>query len=516
MELKNSINLISKTFSKSPEELFRVFEKAAERVENFKINVPALIFYFSFLISTREFLEQWFFSEYFSLSRFMHHFFFAFLVLMAGILIISLLARSQILKTTLVVSVGFIVVILPPLIDYFIFLRDFPYDYLLPKEFIFNFFTFFLLTPKAGLGIAIEIAAILFLASFYVLLKSRSLFRALLTGVALYFLVGLSATPRLYLPIPSMTNPVIWQSRHVIYFIFYLGLSIIIGLFFLYRINPALPKALFSELSSFRTFHFILMVIAGTYLKKNLNWLEFPDFLYIIISILCVAILWLSVVLINNVYDLEIDKISNPNRFLVKGLATSSEYLTLSLVLSIISLFVSSVLGVIAFIMTLIFLLSSLAYSLPPLRFRNRLFSTVFIGWGSVLAYFIGYFNGIRGFEIEITRDSLFIAILLFLALSIGTMTKDLKDYEGDLRCAVKTFFTIYGKQKGKRIVSVLLCLSLLIPLILYHKIIDVIFFSIVAILISSTFFRQEKLLISYFGYGIVFFYCLLKITELI
>jgi 4-hydroxybenzoate polyprenyltransferase len=437
-------------------------------------------------------------------------------MLMAGILIISLIVKTDIVKTTIIASSGFILIILPPLIDRLIFLRNFPYEYILPREFIKNIFTFFLFTPKAGRGILVEIAAILVLASFYVLIKSRSLLRALLTGLTLYLLVGLSVTPRLYLPIPSMTNLLIWQYRHIIYFSFYFGLSIILGIFFLYRINRALPKALLKELSSFRTLHFILMVTVGIYFKKTLSLLSFPDFLYILAGIFLIVIVWLSTLLINSVYDLSIDRISNPNRPLVKGEINPSLYFNLSFIFSLIALVVSVVLGIIPFILTTISLLSSLAYSMPPLRLRKRLFSTLFIGWGSSLAFFIGYFNHTGILEISINSDAILLAILIFIAFSIGPMTKDLKDYQGDLQHGVKTFFTVYGMEKGIKIVAVLLGVSLLIPLLLFHEIVDIIFFVLVSILISFIFYLRGKLVISYAGYGITFSYCVLRLLEII
>jgi 4-hydroxybenzoate polyprenyltransferase len=406
----------------------------------------------------------------------MHHFFFYFLVLLAGILVISFIGKTEIIKTALIVSSGFVLIILPPLIDHLIFSRRFPYEYILPKEFVKNLITFFLSTTKPGLGIMAEIAAILVLASFYVLIKSRSLLRALLTGLVIYLIGGLSATPRLYLPVPSMSNLLIWKSRHIIYFSFYLGICIILGILFLYRINKALPKAIIKELSSFRTLHFILMVIAGVYFNKTLSFLHFPDFLYILISIILIVIIWLSTVLVNNVYDLPIDRISNPERPLARGDISPS-------------------LWIIPFILTLISLLSSLAYSMPPLRLRKRLFSTLFIGWGSSLAFLIGYFNHTRISNISINSDALFLAFLIFIAFSVGPLTKDIKDYEGDLKHGVKTFFTVYG---------------------IFHTIMDIIFFGLVSSLISLSFYFRGKLIISYSGYGMVFSYCALRVFGII
>lgn len=472
--------------------------------------------YFSFLIFLRDVLEQLFFEDTYSIYQFLHHFFFYFLVLLAGILVISLIGRIELIKTARIVSIGFFLIVVPPLIDRFVSLRSSPYEYILPREFLKNITTFFSSTPKAGMGILLEIAVILLLASFYIFIKTRSVFRALMTGLLLYLMVGLSVTPRLYLPVPDMTKLINWQHRHVIYFCFYFVLSMVLGLFFLYKINKNWPRAIFKELCSFRTLHFILMVVAGVYIRGTLDFFRYPDFLFVLISFILMVLLWLKTVLINNVYDLPIDKISSPSRPLVKGDVSSLDYLRLSFVLSIISTLVSIILGIIPFIITLIVLFSSLSYSMPPLRLRRKLLSSLFIGWGSSLAFFLGYFNRIRFQEISMSHNALFLAIIIFVAFSIGPLTKDLKDYKGDLQQGNKTFFTIYGLEKGKRIISFLLFLSLLIPLLLFHRVLDVIFFGSASCIIGILFYLKEKLVLAYLGYGIVFFYCALRMIGFI
>jgi 4-hydroxybenzoate polyprenyltransferase len=491
-------------------------EKFIERIEKLRINSIALILYFSFLISLRDTLEQLFFEESYSVYQYIHHFFFYSLVLMAGILFMSQIGKIELIKTSLIASAGFILIILPPLVDRFVSSRSNPYDYVLPKEFIKNMATFFLYTQKAGLGILLEIAAILLLASFYIFIKTRSVFRALITGLFLYLMVGISVTPRLYLPVPDMTQLLNWQYRHVIYFCFYFVLSMLLGLFFLYRINKNWPRAIFKELYSFRTLHFILMVGIGIHIRGNLEFFKYPDFLFVLISFALIALLWLKTILINSVYDLPIDKISNPCRPLAKGDVSSIDYLSLSLALSIIVLLVSIILGIIPFIITLVVLLSSLSYSVPPLRLRRKLLSSLFIGWGSSLAFFLGYYNRVRIQEISMSNNALFLAVLIFVALSTGSLTKDLKDYNGDLQNGIKTFFTIYGLEKGKRIVSLLLFLSLLIPLLLFHRVLDVIFFGSASCIITLLFYLKEKLVLAYLGYGTVFFYCALRILGFI
>jgi 4-hydroxybenzoate polyprenyltransferase len=182
----------------------------------------------------------------------------------------------------------------------------------------------------------------------------------------------------------------------------------------------------------------------------------------------------------------------------------------------VIALLLSLVSGTVLFILSLLSVLSSLAYSVPPIRLRKKLFSSLFIGWGSLLAFYIGYFNGKEMYDISLSGDALFLSLLIFVAFSIGPLTKDLKDYEGDRRYGVKTFFTLYGLQKGRRIVTLLLCLSLLIPLFLFHEIFDVFFLGLASVFVSLLFFFKKRVTVAYLGYGIVFAYCALRMIEII
>lgn len=489
------------------------WKKIIDKIENLEVFPPLVALYFSFLISLRDLFEQLFFEKSFSIFQFNHHFFFYVLMLLVGILVISSIGKIAVAKTTLIVAAGFIVMVCPPLVDHFIFFRNHPYDYVLPREFLKNFRTFFLFTPRAGIGIFLEIIAILVLAGLYVFIKSKSLIRAISTSLVLYLLVGLSVSPRLFLPLPDTTKPLFWESRHILYFSYDLGLCLLAAIIFIWRINPALPKAIFREICSFRTLNFMVMVCAGIFVRKILHFFVFPDFLYALISLVLMGILWTVTVLINNVYDLPIDQVTNVRRPLVQGQVSASSYLSLSLILAIVAFYISLVMGILCTFITCLSLLSAAAYSMPPLRLRKRLLSNLFIGWGSFLAFFLGYFIWTNVTDIVVTGDAIRLSLVIFLALSLGSFAKDLKDYQGDLRYGVRTFVTLYGMAKGKKIIVFFQFLSLLTPIIYFWKLRDMIFFIILSSVVSLVFYFREKLAISYLGYLLAFAYCVLRAT---
>jgi 4-hydroxybenzoate polyprenyltransferase len=491
--------------------LSRLAEETIGRIETLNVHPLILSLYLAFVVFLREVLELLFFERSYSLDQFVHHFFFYIVVFLAGTLLLSLIGGFPILQTTRITAAGFFLIVLGPLIDRFVALRGEPYDYLLPHEFLKNFFTFFLFTPKAGAGIKVELWAILGLSSLFIFLRTRSVGRAFFAGLSLYILVALSVTPRLLIPIPRIVGPSIWGARHLTYASIYLVISLVLGLIYLGRVEKTLPKAIFQELATLRTLHFVVMVCAGAYVHLRLSLLRFPYSLALLFACVIMVLLWLSAVLLNNACDLEIDKITNRRRPLVKGQIRPSLYIHLSLVVGVIILGGSVIFKMTAFLLMFLALLSSVAYSLPPLRIRRKIWSPLVIGWGSSLSFLVGYFMGTPLVHLSLPKDVLLFAVVIFIAFSLGPLTKDLKDYEGDRQNGVKTLFTVFGKQKAKKIVAVLLWISLLVPLFIFHTSFDYLILGALATVTSVLFYFRERLVTSFAGYGTALAYCLFR-----
>jgi 4-hydroxybenzoate polyprenyltransferase len=490
--------------------LLHFIERIVDKVENLRIRPVFVALFFCSLVSLRAVLEQWFFEDGFSIYQFMHHFYF-FSVILAGILLISYVGGIEVLKVTRIVSSGLFLIILPPLIDRVILGRTVPYEYVQPSEFLNDFVSFYVFNPKAGKGIFIELAAMILLSGFYVWLKSRSIHRSIATGLLLYVLIGLYSAPRLFLPLPGLGDEIFFLSRHIVFFFLFFLLSLILGVLFLYRVHKLLPHAIWSELRSFRTLHAILMVNAGVHFNPNLKFFYFPDLIYVFISTTLMTLLWLNAVLVNNVFDLEIDRITNPKRPLVLEKVQPELYLGLSAVISVVMLLTTLVLGLIPFILALLSVLSSLAYSVPPLRLRRWIFSTVFIGWGSVLAFFFGYFSHSSLDSFHLSSEALLVGGLIFVTFSIGPLTKDLKDYAGDEEQGIRTLFTVYGIEKGSWIVTWFLGASMLMPVLLFHKTFDILIIGTPAVVFPVLFLKKKRLRYAVTGYFAVFAYCALR-----
>jgi 4-hydroxybenzoate polyprenyltransferase len=491
--------------------------RATETVERTDLDARLAILFVLGAAILREFLEQAFFEKAIYPFPFWHHLAFYGFVFIAGTLIVSGIARLDIAKVSKVSALGFGLVIFPPLVDRFLFLQSSPYAYALPQDLGKNLPTFFLSGREAGFGVLLEIATILLLASIYVFLKTHSWVRSALTALSLYIMISLAVTPRLFLFfLPPSSDPGFQRWHHLIFFAFYFLLSLAAGVLFISRFNRALPRAIWKEAWSFRTFHFVVMAAAGIFWRGALKPGILSDLLFILCCFMLMIFLWLSAVLINNCHDVSIDRISHPRRPLVTGMASSREYRVLSFALGLLALVLALLLGAVPMLLTLLALLGSWAYSAPPLRLRTRLLSTVIIGGGSAIAFFIGYFGRTRVKEPALDSRTLSLSLVIFAALSLGPLVKDLKDCQGDRQAGVRTFFTIYGIPKGMKIVSSLLGISLITPILLFHELRDIVFFGCIAGLSGWLFYKRGQWAFSLLGYGTALLYGFLRVTRVI
>jgi 4-hydroxybenzoate polyprenyltransferase len=491
---------------------FRVF---LDRIENLNIPFYRLIAFVLVLISIREGLEQIFFEKPFELYLYYHHAFFFLASLAAGILMLSLWARTDARRTARVVAAGYFMIIVPPLIDRLAFHRTVPYEYARPDEFLRNVLAYFRNAPGTGIGILIEITAILFFSFIYILIKTRSPGRAIGGALTLYLLVAFIGTPRLFLPLPRMNNPEVYNARHILYFSVYLLAFLGLSLVALFLYARSLLRAAVRDMLSFRSAHFLIMVSTGLYFNSRIRLYPFPGGLYAFVALLIMLFLWTITVLLNNAHDLSIDRIANPGRPLALGWATPAGYLGLGYTLAVLALFTSGVLGAKDFLITAAFLLSAYPYSVPPFRLRLRLGSNLIIGWGSFLAFYLGYHAWTTIKEFPLEPKPVLVSIIILSALSLGSFTKDGKDYEGDLASGVRTVFTVYGPEKGGRIASVGLFLSLLTPLLLLHGLADIVFFPVVAVLTAFLFEKKRRLIVPFAGYTIIAIYAFLRTIGL-
>ena len=267
-----------------------------------------------------------------------------------------------------------------------------------------------------------------------------------------------------------------------------------------------------------KTFFFFVLMISGVVLRISVNS-SIESLTSLLLKIVLVTSLWQYTIVLNNIYDEKIDKTQKRETPITRRIISKSSYMKFGIVLALASIIFSVLLGQFAFIIvSFIFIIAGTVYSVPPFRLRKHVFSTFFIGLGSILSLFIGYFEYSPLFLWEVnpplTQDLIKISLLLFFATSIGATTKDIKDYRGDKKSGVSTIFTIFGLKNGKRITSILLFISFLIPLILFYMPWEIALFFTTSLIATLIFIRLENTNIVIILSFIIFLYCLIRIAS--
>lgn len=456
------------------------------------------------------------------------HVFFGFYicVFLGGVFILKVLTEEKVGKIANLASWGFIMVIMPPIIDHFIFGYRGPYKYIPPEKFFdFVLFSYHKIFPYiAGYGLLIEILFIVILTTTYTYIKTKSIPKAVINFISFNFFIAFVSTPALN---PLLNKWEIGDLCQPAFFLRYVILSIFIFLLIMLVSKKGLLSSFIISSGPLRSLHFLIMGLVGIFIADQIkiNTGELTSYTnsgnigIVGITLFVILFVWQYATMINNVYDVEIDKITKKGRVLVKGFLSPNQLREISIIFAISAVGMAFTLGVIEVILTLLFIFLATIYSVPPFRLRNSPFSTTIIGLGSSIAFFIGYFapsyelvNGevVKSYP-AVTTSAMIIGWIIFISLSAGSMVKDIDDYEGDKKTGVKNIFTLYGIEKGINISASMLILSFLSPLLLFHEPIDIVVFMVSAALTIISFVRIKKAFIAFPFYFIVLLYSLLR-----
>lgn len=151
--------------------------------------------------------------------------------------------------------------------------------------------------------------------------------------------------------------------------------------------------------------------------------------------------------IINDIMDIEIDRINNPGRPLVSGIAKKGISIFMAILSVAVSLTISFLLGLKPFLLVIITILLLLFYSL---YFKKTPSANFIVATIAGLSFVFGGF----------ITDNILSLIPAFFALLIHTpreIIKDIMDIKGDRKFKVRSLPIIYGEKKARQIASILL-----------------------------------------------------------
>ena len=194
-----------------------------------------------------------------------------------------------------------------------------------------------------------------------------------------------------------------------------------------------------------------LVVVVAILISQN----EQIDLYTILLASIAASLVAAAGNIVNDIYDIESDKISHPNRVLVLGTLNKTEvkleYIILNFISAIISINLSQTLfAIVSISALLLFIYSAYLKKIP-------LIGNITIALLTGLAFIYG------GFTSGNPVAAIVPAVFAFLINLIREIVKDIQDIEGDTKAGVITFPIKFGFKKSK-----ILILIITISLILY------------------------------------------------
>ncbi|MEA1987294.1 MAG: geranylgeranylglycerol-phosphate geranylgeranyltransferase [Candidatus Marinimicrobia bacterium] len=188
---------------------------------------------------------------------------------------------------------------------------------------------------------------------------------------------------------------------------------------------------------------------------------NFPDILNIIFAMMVVMFLNAGANCVNDIYDIEIDKINRPNRSLPAGKLSINEVKNFAVILFLIGNGISFYLGNFPFIISLIIatpLMVLYASKLKKIALIGNLLVSFILGLTFIFAstVFGNYMIGVVP------------AVLAFLLTLIREIVKDMEDIDGDKKYGANTLPIFLGIERTKIIVSALMMLLVVVIIIPY------------------------------------------------
>ena len=401
--------------------MVKKLKKFISSLENSRVSFGGLLITFLCIILLRNFLEAFsdqdnYWTPVSFLANFIHFPMFYISLLLALAFFVRWLIGERIMSVTKIMLFFFPVILLAPIVDLLLSQgQGYNMSYLLGdfSGLIHKFITFSRGFSGRGAtpGIRTELAVILFLLAAYLYLKTGKILLTLMGIIGSYVIIFVfGSLPSLITELWNLKGTDMitgelfagnvllhhfYSFNHKMSFVFYPILLIELGICF-WMYDSVKFKMVVKNLRLFRVLHYLFMLGFGIFLGyKGMTTISFFDtpfpVLIIVASVCSVALAWWFALGINDLHDVETDKITNPTRPLVTGIITVNEYKSLNLLFIILSLIAAWLIRYPFFVAILLSIALSYIYSAHPFRLKRYAFlSTFILGLSSLLVCLAG------------------------------------------------------------------------------------------------------------------------------
>ncbi|MEK7635890.1 MAG: UbiA family prenyltransferase [Patescibacteria group bacterium] len=471
------------------------------------------------------------------------------------LILLKVLTKSPIEKLAKVQLLFFPIILFPPLFDLIITRgigKFLSYIFVSNIGELGEYFIRFFLQPTISLGIRLEAAIVFFVFGLYVYFKIRKTSIAIvgvfLTYVILFIFGSFPSFPAIIYSLSGFDiSPIIFyqilaaKSHNILIAQNYLFpqqnfsekfrdffnliisaqifISLAVGLIMLFFLwNKDKFLAFIKNIRPLRLSHYWFMFLIGIIIAYSLFGFlpsfNFYNLLALVLMLIVIALLWLTAVGGNDIYDIEADRLSNPQRPLVLNKITISEAKNFNFILFLLSIIGALIIGYQSFVLVFFSHIVAFLYSSPPFRLKKILILNSFLIAVASLAMILNGFFWIVP-ELKLTQFPLNYLILALLGGTLAINFKDIKDIEGDKKTGVKTLPAVLGMEKGKFIIGILSFIAYLLAPVFLKEIglllLAGIFGIICFIFITKSRFNEKLVFLTHFIYifSIIMFYWL-------
>ncbi|NLB35657.1 MAG: UbiA family prenyltransferase [Elusimicrobia bacterium] len=225
-------------------------------------------------------------------------------------------------------------------------------------------------------------------------------------------------------------------------------------------------KVLIKNIRPFRSMHFSMLLISGALVASwhpLLPGLDLTYWIKVIALILSIIFAFQAACVVNDFYDLESDKLTNPSRPLVKNAVSPSVYKKWGIGCFILSLILSLIAGLVPFLLILLYHLVASVYSIPPFRLKSFFpLNTLLVALGGVIATVAGFsiLAGTDTFQLIPIRFVLMVGAILVLSVNMIYI----KDREGDRAEGIQSIPTMMSERTSRWVIALLTVVAYFCP----------------------------------------------------
>lgn len=380
--------------------------------------------------------------------------------------------KTPVIPVLKVILPSFILLAIAPIVDFILTgSQGYGYAYFDTNQnlsLIYSYLSFYGQFSSASIGIKLEVFIALIGLFLYGHYKTQSYWKALfgcwlvytiifIYGISQFILNGLFNLVGLSY-VPSGLN----------FLTYFFMLNFVLGIWVAFLADKKAFITLLGEIPFLRILNYEIMFLIGACLafRANVFAAQFliasnpaivGDFLLLAAAIFFAL---LFVMAINNLEDIEIDKISNSDRAVVAGKISRESYAKIANAYLGLSLIYAAPTGTQGVFFVALFMAIYYLYSSYPMRLKRiTIISKLAISVNSLLLILLGYWVVTHDFFINLNLNMSYL-VILFICFTLAANFIDLKDVYGDKAAGIKTLPVVIGMRKAQYFCGITFFLS--------------------------------------------------------